>query len=318
MNNIDAKDRVQDLEKSCEDLRRKLAEERQSKGNFEDLLSALKGELKDACNERDNLRDEIVPQLRARVEGLESEAAEYSNLTYETTKMQQDLQNLKQENARLQGAGEPSSARASVRMSAGLARSNSVVNHSMRNQMGGGFGLSRSESVKHYQNESREQLAERLKDVEAQRDALHSALKSLLERQEFQKRQNAKKVKSLEAERTRLLAGPTKKGGFERDISNLRTEINVLRRRAEDAMEEKWQVEKGLGGLKMDLDRAEEEISSLRSLLEEKDILIPPSMSRHSGSSDSSSEPATSDSLQKGLRRASRCLRRVSGTHQDP
>jgi predicted nucleic acid-binding Zn-ribbon protein len=62
------------------------------KENFEDLLAALKGELTSAHNERDNLRDEIVPQLRARVEGLEAQAAQHEKLTYEQSKMQQDLQ----------------------------------------------------------------------------------------------------------------------------------------------------------------------------------------------------------------------------------
>lgn len=263
MNNLDVNGRVKDLENTCEDLRRKLSEERQSKTNFEDLLTALKGELHDACNERDNLRDEVVPQLRARVEGLESEAAGYASLTYESTKMQHQLQSLQQENTSLRNStfGADDAAKSA------LARSDSMF----RNQRA---PVSRSDSTaKSGQNESREALAERLKDVEAQRDALHNALKNLLERQEFQNRENNKKIKILENDRQRLLAESPKKAGFEKDIANLRTEVNVLRRRAEDAMEQKWQVEKGLGGLKMDLDRAEEEINSLRALLKEHDIV---------------------------------------------
>jgi chromosome segregation ATPase len=60
-----------------------------------------------------------------------------------------------------------------------------------------------------------------------------------------------------------------------RFVKDLRFEINSLRRRAEDALEQKLQCEKGLGGLKMDLDRAEQETSSLRRLLLENDILVP-------------------------------------------
>ncbi|KND89512.1 hypothetical protein TOPH_05925 [Tolypocladium ophioglossoides CBS 100239] len=298
MNNMDANDRVKELENTCEDLRRRLSEERQSKNNFEDVLSALKGELQDACNERDNLRDEVVPQLRARVEGLESEAASYTNLTYESTKMQQQLQSLQKENTSLRNSsGGPPEGFA-------LSRSNSVAASSFRPRGPPPAlrGLSRSESVKNVQVESREQLAERLKDVEAQRDALHSALKNLLERQEFQNRENQKKIRILENERQRLLSNSPQKTGFEKDISSLRTEINVLRRRAEDALEQKWQVEKGLVGLKMDLDRAEEEIASLRALLKEKDILIPPSMARSSSSSGSPSVPITSESLERAYR----------------
>ncbi|KAL6358073.1 hypothetical protein LRP88_08253 [Fusarium phalaenopsidis] len=311
MNNMDASGRLKDLETTCGDLRRRLSEERTVKNNFEDLINAIRGELHEACSERDNLRDEIVPQLRARVEGLEAEAAEYSNLTYESSKMQQELQMLKRENDTLRqgsksGASTPPLNRMSRAMSGGLARSNSVATSSFRGQRPS--GLSRSNSVKNVQAESREALAERLKDVEAQRDALHSALKSLLERQEFQNRENEKKIRILQHERERLMSTSPRKAGFEREISNLRTEINVLRRRAEDALEQKYQVENGLGGLKMDLDRAEEEIALLRDLLKEKDILIPESFARLSGSSTSSGSfaspngPVTSESLEKAYK----------------
>ncbi|KAF7546624.1 hypothetical protein G7Z17_g8305 [Cylindrodendrum hubeiense] len=313
INNLDANGRLKDLENTCGDLRRRLSEERTVKNNFEDLLTALRGELHDACNERDNLRDEIVPQLRARVEGLEAEAADYSNLTYESSKMQQELHLLKKENDTLRhtamsGTSTPPMNRMSRAMSGGLARSNSVATGSFRGQRPPALQLSRSNSVKNVQAESREALSEKLKDVEAQRDALHSALKNLLDRQDCQNRDNEKKIRILQHERERLLSASPRKGGFERDISNLRTEINVLRRRAEDALEQKWQVEKGLGGLKMDLDRAEEEIALLRDLLKEKDILIPPSFARSSGSSTASSSfgnpsgPVTSESLEKAYK----------------
>ncbi|KPM43884.1 hypothetical protein AK830_g2706 [Neonectria ditissima] len=312
INNLDANGRLRDLENTCGDLRRRLSEERTVKNNFEDLLTALRGELHDACNERDTLRDEVIPQLRARVEGLESEAAEYSNLTYESSKMQQELHYLKKENENLRhsaasGVSTPPMNRMSRAMSGGLARSNSVATSSFRNQRPPALQLSRSNSVKNANApvESREALAERLKDVEAQRDALHSALKNLLDRQDCQNRENDKKIRILQTERERLLSASPRRGGFERDISNLRTEINVLRRRAEEALEQKWQVEKGLGGLKMDLDRAEEEITLLRDLLKEKDILIPPSFARSSGSSNGSDYfgesgvPVTSESLER-------------------
>ncbi|ATY64901.1 intracellular transport [Cordyceps militaris] len=265
INNLDVNGRLRELENTCEELRRKLVEERSSKSNFEDLLIALKGELSNACSERDNLREEIVPQLRARVEGLEAEAASHASLTYESTKMQHQLQSLQKENSSLR---DSAAGLEDIASRGGLSRSDSLF----RNQKP---PVSRSDSVanKNAPAESREALAERLKDVEAQRDALHSALKNLLERQEFQNRENQKKINILENERQRLLSESPQKAGFEKDISNLRTEVNVLRRRAEEAMEQKWQVEKGLGGLKMDLDRAEEEVTSLRSMLKENDIL---------------------------------------------
>jgi chromosome segregation ATPase len=300
MNSVDASGRVRELEKTCEDLRRRLSEEKMVKNNFEDLLSAIRSELEDASNERDNLRDEVVPQLKARVEGLEAEASEYANLTYESSKMQQELRNLKTENLNLRTTKQPSEEPPS-RSSPALSRSNSVTAGFKLQRAPNGLngppnGLSRSNTVKGAV-ESREALAERLKDVEAQRDALHNALRNLLERQEFQNRENEKKIKILELERERLMTLSPGKAGFDKDIGNLRNEIKVLRRRAEEAIEHKWQAEKGLAGLKMDLDRAEEEIASLRALLKEKDILIPPSMARASSDSSKDSSPVTSEGL---------------------
>jgi hypothetical protein len=256
------------------------------KENFEDLLTALKGELQSSHNERDNLRDEIVPQLRARVEGLEAQAAEHEKLTYEQSKMQQELQTLKKENLTLINAQKLQSEMQQQmkrfdsiaeentplksRAAAGVTRSNSVAQGPVSRSRPG--SLSRSSSVK--VGESREALAERVKDIEQQRDALHQALKSLLERQEHQNRENQKKLRQLEMERDRALSNSPRRIGYDKEVANLRNEINTLRRRAEEAIEQKWQCEKGLSGLKMDLDRAEQEIGSLRSLLKEKDILI--------------------------------------------
>ena len=339
-----ASERIKELEATCEDLRRKLSEERQVKDNFEDLLAALKGELQDAADERDNLRDEVIPQLRKRVEGLEAEAAENARLAYDASKLQQELQSLKVENTELSKTqqelqllkserteidrlqqelqslrsenselsniqhelqllrSENSALKqtSSPRMSVGLSRSASVAGSSYKKGPSRPQSLARSNTVK--QSEPREVLADRLKDVEAQRDALHSALRSLLERQEFQNRENAKRIRQLELERDRLLSASPKKAGYEKEVSSLRDEISVLRRRAEEAIEQKWQVEKGLGGLKMDLDRAEEEIKSLRSLLKEKDILIPETLVRSSYSSDEDASPVTSASLEKAYK----------------
>lgn len=300
INNDDTSSRVKDLENTCEDLRRRLSEEKMVKNNFEDLLSAIRSELEEASNERDNLRDEVVPQLKARVEGLEAEASEYANLTYESSKMQQELRSLKTENQNLRTM-QPSEEPLSRSSSIALSRSNSLtaglkLQRAPNGLNGAPGGLSRSNTVKGAV-ESREALAERLKDVEAQRDALHNALKNLLERQEFQNRENEKKIKILEMEKERLMTLSPGKSGFEKDLGNLRNEIKVLRRRAEEAVEHKWQAEKGLAGLKMDLDRAEEEIASLRALLQEKDILIPPSLARASSDSSKSTSPVTSEGL---------------------
>lgn len=304
INSEDANNRLRELEHTCEDLRRRLSEEVQVKSNFEDLLSVLKVELQSTTNERDNLRDEIVPQLKAKLDGLEAEASEYVNLTYESSKMQQELEVLRQENKALKASGQQPRPEVRARSSTTrIARSSSVTAASFVLQKAPtGMGLTRSNTVKSGVTESREQLSERLKDVEAQRDALHNALKSLLERQEFQNRENEKKIKFLEVERDRLVATSPRKAGFGKEVSNLRVEINVLRRRADEAAEQKWQVEKGLAGLKMDLDRAEGEVAALRGLLREKDILIPPSMARSSVDKTTLSVAVTSESLEAAFK----------------
>lgn len=316
---------MKELETTCEDLRRKLSEEKQIRENFEDLLTALKADLETSQNERDNLRDEIVPQLKARVEGLEAQAAEHEKLTYEQTKMTQELQTLKKENTtllnaqKLQAETNQSSfileedsigsisnlpkSRSSVMSIGGLSslsglgglkRSNSLAHTGARSA----GGLSRSTSVKMDRLESRDALADRVKDIELQRDSLHRALKSLLERQEHQNRENEKRIRQLEMERDRALNQSPRRQGYDKEVSSLREEINTLRRRADEAMEQKWQCEKGLGGLKMDLDRAEQEIGSLRSLLQEKDILI----KRSSVDSRPGSSHATSETLERSYR----------------
>jgi hypothetical protein len=92
----DAEDRIDELESTLEDTRRLLSQERQAKGSFEDLYTATKEELEQHRNERDNLRDEVVPGLKARVEGLEADASDTQALMYENTRMQQELMALKQ------------------------------------------------------------------------------------------------------------------------------------------------------------------------------------------------------------------------------
>ena len=309
--------RVQDLESSLEDHRRKLQEERQFKENFEDLLTALRGELSQHRDERDNLRDEIVPQLKARVEGLEAEAAEFQKLTYENTRMQQELQSLKNENTTLMNArrlqlemqnhGPRFNSIAEEEGSSPLSGSGGGLTRSASVARGSG-GLTRSTSIKrsnsisNKERESRDSLADRVKDIELQRDALHQALKSLLDRQNYQNKEHEKKLRNLEIERDRALQNQSpRKMGYEKEVTNLRHEIKQLRRRAEDASMAKYQIEKGLGGLKKDLDRAEQETSSLRSILQENDILIP-DISVQTAQDNSTGAYATSYSLEKAYR----------------
>lgn len=283
--------RVRELESVLEDMRRRLLEERRGKENIEDLLTAMRGEIQQHRDERDNLRDETVPRLRARLEGLEAVSLECEKLTYDNAKMQQELQSLRNENTTSMNARRPQlemqqqhasrftpiaeedePSQPSPGIGTGLTRSNSV-SRSLGGSIKAG-SLTRSNSISAKERESRDSLADRVKDIEMQRDALHGALRSLLDRQKYQKKEHDKKTRALEMERDRALRGQApRRVVYEQNV--LRDEILQLRRRADEALVQKWQCEKGLSGLKMDLDRAEQETSSLRTLLQEHDILIP-------------------------------------------
>ncbi|OBU01660.1 hypothetical protein VE01_00241 [Pseudogymnoascus verrucosus] len=300
MNSLDSGGRLKDLEATCEDLRRRLNDERKVKENFEDLLTALRGELHTSHNERDNLRDEVVPQLRARVEGLEAQAAEHEKLAYEHTKVQQQMQLTRGDSVRklqtdiqshMDSIGEDG-----PQPNSGLKRSTSVRNSTVTTPLmrSRPTSMSLAKGV-----ESRDMLLERVKDVEAQRDALHRALKSLLERQEHQTKENDKRLRQLEIERDNALKSAPKRAGYGKDVSSLRDEINTLRRRADEAIEQKWQCEKGLSGLKMDLDRAEQEIGSLRNLLLDNGVPVPENIPGSRSSANSSSLEQAYSELKK-------------------
>ena len=286
--------RVRELALSLEDARRRLAEEKQVKENFEDLLAALREELEKHRNEADNLRDEVVPQLRARLEVLENDAANTEQLMYETTRMQQEMQQLRTENkalldsqkqqqesapqqVRFQPIAEEGDNAPLTNLRVGLTRSNSLARSAGFNSKRG--SLSRSNSVKDKSGDisPREGPVANnpVKELEEQRDALHKALKHLLQRQDMQQREFQRRLKEVESERDAALNLTPRRTAFHKEVTVLREEVDSLRRRADDALEQKWQCEKGLGGLRMDLDRAEQETGSLREILREHDITIP-------------------------------------------
>jgi predicted nucleic acid-binding Zn-ribbon protein len=118
-------------------------------------------------------------------------------------------------------------------------------------------------------------LTQKVKDAEIQRDALHKALKSLLERHLVQEKKHAKKVQQMEKD---LLTAETltpRRTVFHEEVKQLRDEVHTLRRRADDALDQKWQLEKNFSGVKLDLDRAKEETGGLRSLLDRRDMFLP-------------------------------------------
>lgn len=269
-------DKNRSLESSLEDTRRRLTEERQSKDNFEDLLAALRSELEMHRNERDNLRDEVVPQLQSRVQGLETEAAEASKLRYENSRMQQEIQ--QSQKARNFEAIEEESADSAANTSTpsrfGLSRSMSLARSgSVSNRVGRNGSLSRSGSVKNRNSIISPSdvpdtaTLDRFKDLEDQRDALHRTLKNLIQRHRKQQEDHAKAIRELTKDRDVSRPNALIRSNFTRDVNRLRDEVSILRRRADDALEQKGQYENNLGSVKMALDRAGQETQSLRSLL---------------------------------------------------
>ncbi|KAJ5158726.1 uncharacterized protein N7500_008377 [Penicillium coprophilum] len=246
----DLSSKTKELETALENTKRKLLEERQSKDNFEDLLTAMRVELEQLRNDRDQLRD--GNHLMEEIEALKIENASLAQL----------------QGGRFASIAEEGS---SPRNSAfGISRSSSIARKPSGLARSG--SLSRSNSVNNNSGgkspETRESLVDKVHDIEVQRDALHRTVRSLLDRQAYQARDYEKRTRMLEMELARAQqSGQPRKLGYERDVRNLRDEVNHLRMRAEDALDGKWQCEKNLAGLKMDLDRAEQETSSLRALL---------------------------------------------------
>jgi chromosome segregation ATPase len=311
--------KVQEMESAIGEAQRKLSEERQFRENFQDLVAGMREEIEQYRLERDNLRDEVVPQLQSRIDGLEHDATNSQTLTYEHTRMQQELQAMKDENQtllnarRVQADMQQQQARfgsiteegvppiPSSPSIGGLTRSKSFANRgaggrtSRSNSASGERSLSRAESVKEKTSETREALAQKVKDIESQRDALHKALKSLLDRHVYNEKQQAKRLKLLEKERDRFMSLTPRRSAFHTEVKHLKEEVTTLRRRGDEALDQKWRCEKGLGGLKMDLDRANQETASLRALLQERDIFVPD----RPGSRGGSAGPTSSGSLDK-------------------
>lgn len=318
--------KTRELEVLLEKARRQLQEERQCRESYESLIAGMKMELEQHRNERDNLRDEVVPQLRARLDGLENESANVQNLTYENSRLQQELEKVRNEHDTLVNArrmqlemqkqqermmGSITEDDGPLSMQPGLSRTMSLAAKT-RNRSGSMLsrsgsiresgGLTRSNSIKGGTNESREELAQRIREVEDQRAALHSTLKSLILRQSQMEKQHAKRLKALEVERDKSMNLTPRRSTFQKEVRNLRDEVIDLRRRADEALEQKWRCENGLSGLKMDLDRAQEETNSLRQLLQERDIFIPERPGSRSGRTLAPGAPGSLDKAYKELR----------------
>jgi len=280
---------AKELETALNKAQRQVREERQSRESYESLIAGMKLELVQLRNERDNLREEVVPQLRARVDGLESESVNVQSLTYENSRMQQELEKLRGERDTLVNARrmQMDMQKQQERMMNSIAENDSPGStlpgrarsvSKTRNRSGSTLsrefgGLSRSNSIKG--DESREDLGQRIRETEAQRAALHSTLKSLVLRQSQMEKQHAKRVKALEMERDKATGMIPRRSTFQKEVRNLRDEFVDLRRRADEALEHKWRCENGLSGLKIDLDRAQQDTNSLRKLLQERDMFIP-------------------------------------------
>lgn len=257
---VDSSEKIRELETFLDETRRRLTQERQSRDNFEDLLAALRAELTAIRSERDNLVEEVVPQLKAQVEGLE----------HENVRMQQEYgyptPNRSRVNSIAEAGPEPSTPWSKM---GGLARSNSLFGNMQGSAMKrSNSTLNRSTSVK--QQRAPETVAE-VKEIEDQRDALHKTLKNLIRRHETEKREHARAIQRLIVDRDAAAAMSPRRTNFARNVATMKEEIVTLRRRVDETLTSKWQCEDSLGGVKMALDRAEQETRSLRNLLGARD-----------------------------------------------
>lgn len=295
--------RIRELENALDDTRRRLNEERQTKENFEDLFTALKTDFEQHRNDRDNLRDEIVPNLRSQIEGLESSLAETQKQSYDSARMQQEIQHLRDENAAISSArkmkqemirsgmeqiaedDDLSSIRSSLVLpkSVGLNRSNTVAGRTTtKGTLSRSGSLSRTNSiVVRPMPDTPESVTDKLNAVEQQRDALHATAKHLRKRLEHETKKYERRIAAMQVQVDKAKDGAeaSRRGGYEKEVRNLRHEINLLRKRADEALDQKWQCEKGLSGLKMDLDRSKQETASLQRLLQARDIDDPEALS---------------------------------------
>lgn len=295
-------EKVAELEASLDETKRRLVDEKMAKNNFEDLYSATREELEAGRNERDNLRDEIMPRLHSRVSILETQLADHQALVHENTRMAQELNALKHEQSLYQEAtrmggnsmfdmlaeqkdvASPLIGSMSPQIggprAGGLSRSGSLARSSSKTR----GSLARSDSVKGREGgrqrsgSSGPLSAEAQKEIEDQRDALHKALKLLISRHEKQHKEHERAIKKLNKEKKladlRAATSDPKRSQYTREVTFLKEEMTALRKRTEDALEQKWEYEKGLSGIKMDLDRAEQETRGLRHLLQEEDIVL--------------------------------------------
>ncbi|KAK6544426.1 hypothetical protein TWF694_001121 [Orbilia ellipsospora] len=241
--------RTRDLEIALDDARRKLSEERNLKANFEDLVKAIRDELQGYRNERDNLRDEIVPQLRARVEGLEAELSESQKNPYEATKMQQEIDDLREKYTSLV---ESQKLQVQPPLVPGPAPTSQPAT-----PLSATF--------------NKESLMERIKEIEVQRDALQLGLRNLRMRNELDNKKALHRIRTLEWERDRALRPSYRRMRKNKENATFKTQVDRLRHRAENAVDSKYMCERNLASLRLDLDRSEQELEELRSLLQEQD-----------------------------------------------
>ncbi|KAI5369919.1 hypothetical protein Slin15195_G007970 [Septoria linicola] len=272
--------KLNELESTLDETKRRLGQEKMTKENFEDLYSATREELERFRNEAENLRNEVVPQLKSRLEGLEAEAADSQAVMYENTRLQQVVAQLKGESGHsrfnsIAEEGVANAGRMSLHRSGSLARSSSLRRGGSIKQDRSDGGRQRSGSNGAYPDGD--------KDMVDQRDALHKALKLLIKRYESQQKEHERAMKKLTSAKDKAESITPKRTVYAREVAFLKAEVSTLRKRTEDALEQKWQYEKNLGGLKMDLDRAEQETRGLRIMLSDRDDVSAPSQSSQYG-----------------------------------
>lgn len=216
--------RMADLEQLVESTKRHLEEERQQRESFEEVLKTMRIDLERYRDERDQLRDKVVPQLRTEAQENRKTLDDATCLKGDNEALKESLKNfqaeltdLHQRQSQREGKREIGSiaeegqdeniVATTAARSRGITRSNTFGPTSSTSARSSSVPMTRSRSTSR-----KGSIAEPGDDAEIQRKVLHETVKSLLKRQIHEERKHKKQVKELQAEIARLRAGRKLRG----------------------------------------------------------------------------------------------------------
>ncbi len=258
--------KAKDFEAALGEARRRLVDEQQIRENIEKLFNGLQQDT--SSNKGRSGNDATVAELRSQIKSLESDATRAQQLSLENARLHRELDSMKVEQT--------------ARQRSPTKRTEVVMNDLTKDELpmspkASAFGLTRNTSTVRRRSVRQgsissdiatpESHVETLKHIEEQRDALQNTLKNLVRRYDQQEHHHSKQMRALQRELDRAMNRDPKRISLNSEVQNLRSEVKQLRECADEVLEQKWQCEKGLSGLRIDMDRTQQETSKLRETL---------------------------------------------------